>query len=86
MYPQLKFGAKIRTISKNFICNYHFYSSEILQYIARTCLRNGILKNAYFSEMSTSYHVLLYLAPLSVELEHKHYIDGCKIFTIYYLS
>ena len=34
-----------------------------------------ILKNAYFSEMLTSFDVLLHLAPLSVEMEHNRYID-----------
>ena len=41
MYPKYMFGAKIRKMSHFFLSeNYHFYSREILQYIARTCLRN----------------------------------------------
>ena len=43
MYPQSKILAKIRAISKLFIWNYHFYSREILQYIAGTWLRNASL-------------------------------------------
>ena len=39
MYPRSMFRAKIRKISHFSDENYHFYSREILQYIARTCLR-----------------------------------------------
>ena len=35
----------MKIIKKNSTENYHFYSREILQYIARTCLRNVLHRN-----------------------------------------
>ena len=40
MYPHSMFWAKIRKIIKNESENYHFYSREILLYIAWAFLRN----------------------------------------------
>ena len=37
----LCFEQKLEKYQKLSSENYHFYSCEILQYIARTCLRNG---------------------------------------------
>ena len=38
------FEQKYEISKKNSTENCHFYSREILQYIARTCLRNGYLQ------------------------------------------
>ena len=40
VYPRFMFWEKIRKYYIFSPKNYHFYSHEILQYIARTCLRN----------------------------------------------
>ena len=43
MYPQSMFLAKLEKYQRISSENYHFYNREILQYIARTCLRNVLV-------------------------------------------
>ena len=60
VYPQSTFWAKIWKILHFFISNYHHYSREILQYIARTCLRNENMVFATYLKNKDEQDQILY--------------------------
>ena len=60
VYPQSMFWAKIRKKNQKFSYeNYHFYSREILQYIAQACLRNVMQSAGMLKSFSAAHRVSL---------------------------